>query len=946
MIHVETAVRAFVLPSRRRRPNKRRGWRSQRFGDRVLVFDTETTTDFALRLLFGVFRLYESGQLVREGIFTGDSIMPKETETITAFATERNLELLTREDFVERVFYPEVYGLGTLCVGFNLKFDLSRMAVKARCGKGRNRRRFRLLLSHRVGLPYVEIEPVAARTAFLRFTPRYKLREWEKPFFSGRLLDLATLASALTGEVHSLRSAACTFQTEHRKSRTESLGTVTPETLAYGYNDVLVTAELYEKLRDEFLGYPFATIENEAEQASNTVPYTRIHSGASLAKAVLRAMGIRPLLGPMMKWSNRLLGIAMASYFGGRAEVRIRKVDVPVRVLDFTSMYPTVFILMGLQRLLTHKLRQRVVTIETREFLATVTAETLFDPSLWPQLRRFVRVRPSNDVVPVRQRPGSSSNPYTITVTNFTSDRPYWYTLGDIVASKLYTGKAPVIEKAVEVYADEPIDGLRPIQLTGLTLDADRQIFKTVVEERQRAKGADPNSELGRRNLQLKNLGNSGCYGIHAEINVTPAPATGAVHGTWYSDVFGEADVRDERPGEFFNPVIAALDTGGARLMLALLEREVTERGGVFAFCDTDSLAIVAGRDAPPNVKCLDDKAIEEIIGTFDQLSPYDPDAVPHLLKLEHKDIPNLRCFAIAAKRYALYTLDQRRQRLQSITEASESALGALVGRSKGETTRKLARRIWRAILTQELGLRTPRRQRSRLERLLDFNVPLRRKLPISTPSLLRHRGFKEYNRTRSYDFQVKPFSFLQAATVTSYLGEEVLPVAPMEFDLRKARKVPWTDFGTGKPVKLDWDGTAYAGTVPVMTLAEYVEGYARHPESKAADAEGNPAGEDTRGFLGRLHLTSGAPTHIGKEIDRLDEVEQTTLEDELPIAYDERDELAWAIEIVASMPRKDAARELGVSVRRLQDIIKGRVKRVHRKTREAIIRVSSGLRV
>jgi hypothetical protein len=48
---------------------------------------------------------------------------------------------------------------------------------------------------------------------------------------------------------------------------------------------------------------------------------------------------------------------------------------------------------------------------------------------------------------------------------------------------------------------------------------------------------------------------------------------------------------------------------------------------------------------------------------------------------------------------------------------------------------------------------------------------------------------------------------------------------------------------------------------------------------------------------------------------------------DDQSIASDERDEFAWAIGIVASMPRKDSACELGVSVRRLQDILNSRSK-------------------
>ena len=79
---------------------------------------------------------------------------------------------------------------------------------------------------------------------------------------------------------------------------------------------------------------------------------------------------------------------------------------------------------------------------------------------------------------------------------------------------------------------------------------------------------------------------------------------------------------------------------------------------------------------------------------------------------------------------------------------------------------------------------------------------------------------------------------------------------------------------------------------------------------------------DSTRGIAGCLRLALAQSPSVS-----LDEAKQTTLEDEPPIAYDERDELAWAIGIVASMSRKDAARELGISVRRLQDIVKGRSK-------------------
>jgi hypothetical protein len=55
------------------------------------------------------------------------------------------------------------------------------------------------------------------------------------------------------------------------------------------------------------------------------------------------------------------------------------------------------------------------------------------------------------------------------------------------------------------------------------------------------------------------------------------------------------------------------------------------------------------------------------------------------------------------------------------------------------------------------------------------------------------------------------------------------------------------------------------AGSVGVMSLSQYVYDYQRHPESKAADAFGNPAGVDTIGVLGRLRIEPMPVKRIGK---------------------------------------------------------------------------------
>jgi|GEM_PF-5817502 hypothetical protein len=76
-------------------------------------------------------------------------------------------------------------------------------------------------------------------------------------------------------------------------------------------------------------------------------------------------------------------------------------------------------------------------------------------------------------------------------------------------------------------------------------------------------------------------------------------------------------------------------------------------------------------------------------------------------------------------------------------------------------------------------------------------------------------------------------------------------------------------------------------GTIPVMRLDQYIEGYQAHLEAKAADHLGNPAAPDTTGLLRRLKLRSKRLQRIGKEVDRLDKEEGVSLEQDRPIEYE-----------------------------------------------------------
>ena len=98
----------------------------------------------------------------------------------------------------------------------------------------------------------------------------------------------------------------------------------------------------------------------------------------------------------------------------------------------------------------------------------------------------------------------------------------------------------------------------------------------------------------------LKILANSGSYGLFVELNPN--------------------DAND-----------ASLITAGGRLLLAMLEKCITDSGGTYLFCDTDSAAIVATKtrrniampDGAKPITALSWDEVDEIVQRFKKLNPY-----------------------------------------------------------------------------------------------------------------------------------------------------------------------------------------------------------------------------------------------------------------------------------------------------------------------------------
>jgi hypothetical protein len=158
----------------------------------VLVFDTETTVDPAQALTFGCWRYYRPHpvlgvELVEEGRFYADDLPDRDPAGFAvlerAAATGQSaagpdlpLRLLSRAEWVSQVFYPAAWEGRTVVVGFNLPFDVSRIAIAAAEGRGRNLRGFSFTLAEgnrakghkeRRHVPRVQVKHINSHAAFI-----------------------------------------------------------------------------------------------------------------------------------------------------------------------------------------------------------------------------------------------------------------------------------------------------------------------------------------------------------------------------------------------------------------------------------------------------------------------------------------------------------------------------------------------------------------------------------------------------------------------------------------------------------------------------------------------------------------------------------------------------------------------------------------------------------
>jgi len=202
--------------------------------------------------------------------------------------------LLSLREFTSNKLLRVGYVGRGLVVGFNLPFDLSRVARGYSDARHHFAGGFSLIMDgdergENRYAPRVRIKTQDSKRAFIGFSkpnnvspaqlvpdgstdgrqdPRYR--------FPGRFLDLRTLAFALTDRSHTLDSACRAFGVTNGKTNFEQHGVITPAYIAYNEQDVTASLHLLNTLKSEFDKHPIDALPGKtlspAPSPSTTSP--------------------------------------------------------------------------------------------------------------------------------------------------------------------------------------------------------------------------------------------------------------------------------------------------------------------------------------------------------------------------------------------------------------------------------------------------------------------------------------------------------------------------------------------------------------------------------------------------------------------------------------------------------------------------------------------------
>ena len=804
----------------------------------VLTLATETTSDRQQSLTFGSCGVWVNGSLYKIILFHDENLDSKKVDVIKqvadALQKEKNCIVIvsSKDEFVTKVFYPYVYEARAKCVSFDLPYELSRLATSWGTARKMQDAFSIKLVENNPRLPAIKIKSINSDAAFIQFATPLRTKSEKKKIpthkvYRGYFLDLKTLGYAMSNESFDrLDEIVNTFGVDTNLQNKKG---ITKDAIRNNVEKTLTMHNLYCKiisvLEDTFLVKPFHA--------------NKLYSPASIGKLYLEKLNIKPLLEKDSDFSKEIMGNLMSAYYGGKVETRIRKTPVPVTYLDCTSTYPTLFSLMNMYSfLIAEKIETSITTEKTQKFLDEITLQDISDKETWKYLTTICKVVPDgNMIVPIRCSYGSKKTTNIgVNYLKSTDGTSLWYTVADLIASKLLTGHTPIIEKAItfapvgiqQNIPDEKIDIFK-----GVTVNPRNENFiEKLIEKRLEMKQSLSNCEIDKTvQNTIKIIANTASYGIHIQVNTEKSEKQNESVTVYGIDESFSVDhntiSRKEIPAKHFNPILGVFLPAAARLVLAAAENIVlSHRDGYIAYMDTDSIMV-----SP--------KHANEIQKFFQKLNLYENKNVK-IMKIEKSDngklLENVLFYGISSKRYALFEYDEIEHKF-NIHKFTSHGLAHLLDVN--------TKQWWHDILTMHYS---PERKQEILDKY-DTKYAVS-KMSITTPNVL-----KRFSRLR-------PFNkiLVGAGCKADENGNVIIPTLPY-LDAKNREYIQYigfTNYTTGEKYS-DSDASLYW-----KPLSQMLEDYADHKETKS--------GGDV-GLLPRLRMKVGRNLikYVGKEVGNLD---------------------------------------------------------------------------
>jgi hypothetical protein len=136
----------------------------------TVVFDCETSVEPTQQLRVGFFQVRENSKLNRSGIFFDPKAISESDERlISLYASSHSLEVLTIAEFRVDILLKYGYTRHATIVGFNLPFDISRVALHHGVARRDKRGGYSFLLTRNSTHPRIRVKHLSPKAAMIDF---------------------------------------------------------------------------------------------------------------------------------------------------------------------------------------------------------------------------------------------------------------------------------------------------------------------------------------------------------------------------------------------------------------------------------------------------------------------------------------------------------------------------------------------------------------------------------------------------------------------------------------------------------------------------------------------------------------------------------------------------------------------------------------------------------